>query len=95
MVNDMKSKPDQSKGLEIEDVKKQINLIAQPINFEELEKSGQLVKDGAWFRVKNIHLLPEHVVAKINPNTIVTDKKGMKVKLTRYKQAEKLQNKLK
>ena len=35
-------------------------LLATPIDFEELEKTGIIERHGVWFKVKNLKTLPEH-----------------------------------
>ena len=62
--------------------------LAEPINFEDLEKKGILKKAGAWYRVLDFQAVPEHVWAKVH--AIGQDAKGVKVKLTKATKFDKL-----
>lgn len=48
--------------------------LATPIDFEELEKAGVIEKKGAWFKIKNLNILPEHALKQIR--AITSDGKG-------------------
>ena len=75
----------------IEDLAEESLKLAKPVDFEKLEKSGLLIKEGAWYRVPNIHKLPKYVRVKVKE--IAQDKKGTKVKLEKAKRFEKLAKK--
>lgn len=49
-----------------DELKRQIELQQQPIDFEALVRDGTLTKVGAWWAVTNIKTLPEHVSAKVS-----------------------------
>jgi|CXWL01.1.fsa_nt_gi hypothetical protein len=53
-------------------------MLSQPLDLKHLLAQGILVKAGAYYRVRNIHELPEHVASRIVE--IVRDAKGSKVK---------------
>ena len=48
--------------------------LATPIDFEELEKAGLIEKKGAWFKIKNLNILPEHALKQVR--AIKSDGKG-------------------
>lgn len=64
------------------------NLLATPIDFEDLQRRGILVKAGAWYRVRNLNELPEHACKKIYE--LAYDAKGTKVKFAKASSFEKL-----
>lgn len=43
---------------------KQMRLMSEPIDFEQLERDGILRKTGAWYEVLDMNRLPEHVRAQ-------------------------------
>lgn len=71
---------------------KHLNKLAEPIDFGKLEKLGLLSKEGAWYRVPNVHSLPEHVSLKIKE--VVQDSKGTKAKFDDASKFAKLAKKL-
>lgn len=48
--------------------------LATPIDFEQLEKDGILEKKRAWFKVKDLKSLPEHVSRQVK--SIKVDNQG-------------------
>ncbi len=48
--------------------------LATPIDFNKLEKTGIIKQQGAWFKISNIKLLPEHASRQIS--SIKIDDKG-------------------
>jgi hypothetical protein len=63
--------------------------LAQPIDFQDLERRGLISKAGAWYRVHKA--VPEHVSRKIRAMT--QDAKGLKVKFEEAAKYEKLRDK--
>ena len=51
-----------------------LKLLSTPIDFEQLEADGQLIKTGAWYQVNDINTLPDHVRKQIK--NIKNDGKG-------------------
>jgi hypothetical protein len=39
--------------------------LATPVDFTKLEKAGIIKKQGAWFKVKNLKVLPEYAASQI------------------------------
>ena len=66
--------------------------LAEPIDFEDLEKKGILKKAGAWYRVLDFQAVPEHVWKKAR--AVAQDAKGVKVKLEKASKFDKLMRKL-
>ncbi|MBM9605933.1 hypothetical protein [Desulfopila inferna] len=71
----------------IEELAEEARELAKPVDFEKLEKEGLLIKEGAWYRVPNMHKLPKHVRVKVKE--ISHDKKGTKVKLEKASKFDK------
>lgn len=63
-------------------------MLAQPIDFADLEKRGIISRTGAWYRLHKAGDLPEHVSRKIYE--IAQDAKGVKVKFEKASKFEKL-----
>jgi len=72
-----------------EKIRRELEILAQPIDFVALEKSGIISKAGAWYRLHvPIFKLPDHLDAKIRE--VSYDSKGTKVKFYNTSRAEKL-----
>jgi len=82
--------PDERQKL-IEELAAETKKLAEPVDFADLEKKGVLIKAGAWYRVPDFRKLPEHVSAKVRE--IAQDSKGVKVKLDKATQFDKLARK--
>jgi hypothetical protein len=52
--------------------------LAEPVDFEALEREGILTKSGAWYRVQNLRALPASVRRKIRD--LSQDSKGLKAR---------------
>jgi hypothetical protein len=75
-------------------VARTIRLMATPIDFESLERSGVLKKEGAYYRLKKPGDLPEHAWKKVR--TMIEDRHGVKLKFSKVTKAmEKLAARLK
>jgi hypothetical protein len=72
-----------------EELGREIRVLATPIDFAELEARGIITKVGAWFRVSNLHDLPEHAAKKIT-NMEFYKNGGVKVKFAKASRFEKL-----
>jgi len=66
--------------------------LAKPVDYADLEKRGILSKAGAWYRVLKPADLPEHVTCKMHE--MAWDSKGMKVKFSGIRGAQRLAKKL-
>ena len=65
------------------------------IDFNELQRQGHVSKERTWFRLRNIHELPDYVALRLSE--LENDSKGVKVKFTsesERKRAAKLVQKL-
>jgi hypothetical protein len=82
--------PDQKQKL-IEKLIVETKKLAEPVDFEDLEKKGALVKEGVWYRVLDSRKLPEHVWVKMYG--IAQDSKGVKVKIYKTTTFDKLARK--
>ena len=60
---------DQQDDGRIDDIKRQINqtklLLSLPVDFDQLEKDGLLLRDGDKFKTTRLGELPEHVIHRI------------------------------
>ena len=83
--------PDEKQKL-IEKLIVETKKLAEPVDFADLEKKGALIKAGAWYRVPDPRILPEHVTTKVRKFSI--DSKGqLKIKLYKSTQFDKLARK--
>jgi hypothetical protein len=85
--DDQRMTPNERQKL-IEKLAAETKKLAEPIDFADLEKKGALIKEGAWYRVLNFQILPEHVTTKVR--AFSQDSKGVKVKLFKSTQFDKL-----
>lgn len=46
-------------------VRQQVWLLSQPVDFDEAERNGLLLRRGAWYEVPHPKELPEHIAVKI------------------------------
>ena len=61
------------KIIPLDELKKTVNNLRRPIDFDKLLANGLLKKAGSWFEVPNIDDLPNHVVQKISKSRVEQD----------------------
>lgn len=61
-----------------EEFEEHLRKLAEPIDFDSLQRRGLLLKQGAWFRVPNLHRLPDHAAFQIREMETSAD--GVRVK---------------
>lgn len=76
----------------IKQLQAEVNELAQPVDFDELESKGVLSKEGAWYRIHKMSELPEHARLKISQ--LAQDERGVKAKFSKASRFEKLAVKL-
>lgn len=76
-----------------ENIRSLIELLAQPIDFENLISNGVLEKNGHWYKLIKPNQLPEHATRKII--RIMSANDTVKVQFESEKPYGKLQQKLK
>ena len=64
---------------------KELQSMVDPIDFKALEEAGIMSKVGAWYKVSNVHKLPDNVRSKVietkgdrQGNTLIKLKKTIK-----------------
>ncbi len=77
---------------ETEKLKKAISDYIAPVDFEALIKAGAIKKEGTWYRILNMDLLPDQFMKKAS--RLISDKKGTKVKLQTEKKIESFKKRI-
>lgn len=66
----------------------EVNELARPVDFDELESQGILTKEGAWYRIHKMDELPKHASSKVTQ--FAHDARGVKAKFSKASRFEKL-----
>jgi len=69
----------------LDEIRSKATGMSQPLDLENLMARGLITKAGAWYRVSNIHALPEN--ARLQINRFERDSRGLKVQFLHMSKA--------
>jgi hypothetical protein len=73
------------KIIPLDGLKKAVNDLRRPIDFDKLMADGLLIKAGSWYEVPDINNLPNHAVQKISETRMEQDSDNPEINRTLVK----------